>query len=296
MAIHADDFVPVSFENKGIIDAYLARYPRYHSECSPVTMLSWEHYCPCYFTEYHHHLIFDIVTDGLHLLHAPLGSADPAVFEDEYAYARSIGADIAIYDEESLALFQSLHPETRIEEVRGYFEYCWYTKTLVELRGKSFVGIRGQINHFLKNYTYTVEPITTETKEEVRAMIHQWGAEKKTTDDSMMHDELLAVDISLDHYDDLHLEGILIRIGGAVGAVSIWEKNFGDVVMIHYEKGLQKFSGIYKIINRETAKILENRYKIINRESDVDDSGLREAKMRYHPDFFIKAYQMKTSD
>ncbi|HJJ54560.1 MAG TPA: phosphatidylglycerol lysyltransferase domain-containing protein [Methanocorpusculum sp.] len=296
MGIHADDFVPVSFENKGIIDSYLAQYPHGHSESSPVTMLSWEHYCSCYFTEYCNHLIIEVVMDGVHLLHAPIGALDPAIFEDEYVYAKSIGADIAIYDEDSCAMFRSLHPETKIEEVRGYFEYCWYAETLAELRGKEFVGIRGQINRFLKEYTYTVEPITVENKEEVRAMIHQWGAEKKTSDDSLMHDELIAVDISLDHYDELHLEGILLRIDTEIGAVAIWEKNPGDVVMVHYEKGLQKYPGIYKIINLETAKYLKNRYKIINRESDVDNPGLREAKLRYHPDFFIKAYLIKTSD
>ncbi|HJJ35963.1 MAG TPA: phosphatidylglycerol lysyltransferase domain-containing protein [Methanocorpusculum sp.] len=295
MAIHAADFVQISFANKGILDAYLATYPRGHSECSPVTMLSWVHYCPCYFTEYRNHLIVDIVTDGVHVLHAPIGPLDPAVCEDEYAYAKSIGADIVIYDEESHALFRSLHPEATIEEVRGYFEYCWYTETLAELKGKPFVGIRGQINQFLKTYSYTVEPLTAENREEVRAMIHQWGAEKKTYDASMMHDELLAVDISLDHYDELHLEGILIRVGGEIGAVAIWEQNPGDVVMVHYEKGLQKYPGIYKIINLETAKFLKNRYKIINRESDVDDPGLREAKLRYHPDLFIKAYLLRTS-
>ncbi len=239
-------------------------------------------------------MVIDCVYQGTHTIQAPIGPQDSAVFEEVYAYAKSIRAGFAIYDEESLSLFRKLHPETEIKEVRGDFEYCWYTSTLAELKGKPFVGIRGQINHFLKTYTYTVESVTAENLEDVRMMVHQWGAEKETCDSAcdsaMLHGELQAVDISLDHYDEFQLEGLIIRIDGCIGAIVIWENFGGDVALVHYEKGLKKFLGIYKIINWETAKYLKNKYKIISRESDVDNPGLREAKLRYHPDFFIKAY------
>ena len=284
------DFVPVTFANKAVLDRYLAQYPQAHSEYSPVTILSWADHYPCSFAEYEGHLILECVHDGFRQIYAPIGPADADAIDAAYAYARSVGAAFSFFDEETRALFAARHPDVEIEEVRGYFEYCWYTQTLAELKGKPFVGIRGQINRFLREYAYTVEPVTAENMPEVRDLIVQWAAEKAADDGSMMHDEVAAVSVSLDHFADLRLEGILLRIGGTAVAVAIWENMPADVVLIHYEKGLREFPGIYKIINWETAKYLQNRYKIINRESDVDDPGLREAKMRYHPDLFIRAY------
>lgn len=53
--------------------------------------------------------------------------------------------------------------------------------------------------------------------------------------------------------------------------------------MVHFEKGLPDCEGIYKAINAETAFAAKEKYRYINRESDMGVPGLREAKMRYHP-------------
>ncbi|MDO5828660.1 MAG: phosphatidylglycerol lysyltransferase domain-containing protein [Methanocorpusculum sp.] len=288
------DFQPVTFENKHILDRYLSKYPQKHSEYSVVTMLSWEHYAKCFFAEYKDHLIIDCVTDGCHAFFAPVGPDVLPVLDEVYAFSKTEGAALCIYDEELCQQFSARHPEAAITENRGYFEYCWKTETLAELKGKRFVGIRGQIHQFQRSFTYTVEKIGSENLEEVRAMIHQWGAEKEFEESSEIPDELLAADISLDHFADLNLEGILIRISGVVAAVSIWENRCSDIVFIHYEKGLKKYPGIFKIINWETARLLCGRYAVINREGDMNSCGLRESKMRYHPEFFIKAYVVET--
>lgn len=286
------DFQPVTFENKHILDRYLSKYPQKHSEYSVVTMLSWEHYAQCFFAEYKNHLIIDCVTDGSHALFAPVGPDVLPVLDEVYAFSKTEGAALCIYDEELCQQFSARHPEAAVTENRGYFEYCWNTETLAELKGKRFVGIRGQIHQFQRNFTYTVEKISSDNLEEVRTMIHQWGAEKEFEKSSEIPDELRAADISLNHFSELNLEGILIRINGVIAAVSIWENRCSDIVFIHYEKGLKKYPGIFKVINWETAQTLCGRYAVINREGDMERSGLRESKMRYHPEFFIKAYSV----
>ncbi|HJJ38967.1 MAG TPA: phosphatidylglycerol lysyltransferase domain-containing protein [Methanocorpusculum sp.] len=293
--LSSSDFYPVTFENKHILDRYLSAYPQKHSEYSVVTMLSWEHYAQCSFAEYKNHLIIECVTDGEHAFFAPVGPDVLPVLDEVYAFAISKGAALCIYDEELCQQFRTRHPEAAVTEIRGYFEYCWKTETLAELKGKRFVGIRGQIHQFQRNFTYTTEKISRKNLEEVRDMIHQWGAEKELEESSEIPDELLAADISLNHFSELNLEGILIRIDGEAAAVSIWENRDCDEVFIHYEKGLKKYPGIFKIINQESACVLRERYAVINREGDMERSGLRESKMRYHPEFFVKAYAVDAS-
>jgi len=103
-----------------------------------------------------------------------------------------------------------------------------------------------------------------------------------------------AVRFALDHWQDLECEGLTIRIQpkGTIGAISIWEELNASTGQVHFEKGLAplaRYKGIYKSINQETAKVLRDRYTWINRESDMDVPGLREAKLRYHPEHCAKA-------
>ena len=284
------DFHPFTFENMHVAEKYFAAYPKDHSEYSLVTILSWEHYSPCGFAEYRGCLVIECRFEGERSIYAPAGPADDEIFCEVVSYAKSAGAFFNLYSEEDAARFKRLYPDIPLLENRDYFEYCWHTETLKTLAGRKFLGIRGQINRFKRLYPYSVEDIVPENLEDVRSMIHQWYAEKTPAAGSAVSDELLAADISLDHFAELHLEGILLRIEGVPAAVSIWENRPSDVALIHYEKGLRRYSGIYKVINQETAVRLSGRYAVINREGDMDDAGLREAKMRYHPEFFIGAY------
>ena len=49
---------------------------------------------------------------------------------------------------------------------------------------------------------------------------------------------------------------------------------------------------MHKAINQETAKILQNDYKFINRESDMGIPGLRKAKLSYRPHHMINLYHV----
>lgn len=69
-----------------------------------------------------------------------------------------------------------------------------------------------------------------------------------------------------------------------------------ETAVIHFEKGISQYKGIYKVINQETAKALLGKYSWINRESDMDVPGLREAKLRYHPEKCAKIWYIKRKE
>jgi len=289
-------FHSISFSNKHIIDRYLSLFPQQHSEYSPVTILSWENYSPGFFAEYKNHLFIMIEYEGQKSLHFPIGEFDSELIHEFLSFAQSINAPINVFDEETMTRFHTLHPELPYSEVRGYFEYCYKSEELADLNGKKYLKIRSQLNKFNKLYQYSVEPITKYNRDDALDMIQHWIHDKTSGDPHLVSEEFKAVKISFKHWDELSLEGILIRLSdGTVAAVSIWENSHMNTVLVHYEKGLTTYPGIYKIINHETALILKNRYFWINREGDMDEPGLRESKLRYHPVKFVKAYLVNTS-
>ncbi len=64
------------------------------------------------------------------------------------------------------------------------------------------------------------------------------------------------------------------------------------MLLIHFEKGNPEFKGIYQAINQFFLNHLQHPYQTVNREQDLDDDGLRKAKLSYHPIDFIRKYQV----
>jgi hypothetical protein len=76
----------------------------------------------------------------------------------------------------------------------------------------------------------------------------------------------------------------MIRVGGEPVAFSIFERQNLDTAVVHFEKALREFKGLYQMINRETARaIAAAGYHLINREEDLNRPGLRQAKLSYFP-------------
>ena len=67
----------------------------------------------------------------------------------------------------------------------------------------------------------------------------------------------------------------------------------GRVFVIHFEKAIldERLRGIYQYVNQVFASILPDKYELINREQDLGDPGLRQAKESYKPTEFVAKYR-----
>jgi len=63
--------------------------------------------------------------------------------------------------------------------------------------------------------------------------------------------------------------------------------------VIHFEKAALKkeYTGIYQYVNQAFTAVLPEQYELINREQDLGDPGLRQAKESYRPVDFVKKYR-----
>jgi hypothetical protein len=67
----------------------------------------------------------------------------------------------------------------------------------------------------------------------------------------------------------------------------------GRMYAIHFEKALSEYKGLYQFVNRSFAAILPETYELINREQDLGDPGLRQAKLSYRPVDFVRKYTVR---
>ncbi|MCZ9311775.1 MAG: phosphatidylglycerol lysyltransferase domain-containing protein [Methanocorpusculum sp.] len=300
MTLSKSDYHPVTLENKPIFDKILLNHPQIHSECSFVTMICWQNYAHYSFAVVDDRLLISCTVDGQTTFRAPIGDPAPDLFEEVLALAKEEGGKMAMdfYDEADVWYMKNAHPETPVYNSRGFSEYYYRAEELAELRGKKYLNLRGQINKFNAEYTYTTERITEPIIPEVQEMIKEWSVSKHCEANRIMKEEVNAVRFVLDHWQELGCEGLAIRIQpeGTIGAIAIWEELNESTALVHFEKGFVRYEGIYKIINQETAKLLRRKYTWINRESDMDVPGLREAKLRYHPEHCAKAWYIKKKE
>ena len=61
--------------------------------------------------------------------------------------------------------------------------------------------------------------------------------------------------------------------------------------MVHFEKGLTEYEGIYSAICHFFMKDCSSRYTYANREEDMGIPGLRKSKLSYYPELILTKYE-----
>ncbi len=99
----------------------------------------------------------------------------------------------------------------------------------------------------------------------------------------MLRMEAEALQDILPVYDRLGLEGCAILIDGRLEAYAFGGALGDDTIVEHVEKANTDFAGLYQKINNEFCRMMQGKYKYVNREEDMGLEGLRKAKTSYKP-------------
>lgn len=183
-----------------------------------------------------------------------------------------------------------------IEDMRGAWEYLYDIRDLALLSGNRFMKKRNRVNQFRKNYDYAFVPITPEIIPEVMEFQHAWCEANNGFSNSGLLKENHGIIRILNNWKEIpRLVGGVIKVSGRIVAYTIGELNC-NTIFIHFEKASLEYGAAYQVINKDfISHMLEEypRLVIVNREEDMNDPGLREAKMSYMPTGFIKKYRVK---
>jgi len=203
---------------------------------------------------------------------------------------------LVLVDSPARTWINSCYPDLTLYPDRSYFEYLYLSKNLADLPGKPYLKIRNHLKKFNRNCQPSIEQVSADNLTEVRDFLIKWCEWKKCESEPILENEKDAVFYAVEHFTELGLSGLAIRVHGSIGAMAFFEPLNETTALVHFEKGLPDCEGIYKAINAETARFLAGEFMYINRESDMGVPGLREAKMRYHPDLMTEVYYAKKED
>lgn len=175
-------------------------------------------------------------------------------------------------------------------EDRDYFEYIYLSEDLAELKGRKYHGKRNHISKFKNQYNYTFELIDDHNKEDALLVSKLWCEQNVLGEDNGLTHEICAIRQAFRYFDELKFQGAVIKIDGKPVAMTAGERVCDDVFVVHFEKALPGYNGLYAAINNFFAKEL-TQYRYINREEDLGIEGLRKAKLSYRPSILLEEFE-----
>ena len=293
--LEQEDFRPVTLDDREFFARHYALYPQTHSDNTFTNMVCWNHFAHYRYAFVEKNVILASTIGTITRFRPPIGPRNPALLKSfiRFASDHSDNEPVVLIDTDTARWVHETCPGLNLVLDRNHFEYVYLSTDLAQLPGKNYLKIRNQINKFRRNCRNMVEPITAENREEVMSFLVKWCEWKGCENDLVLAHEKEAVFFAVEHLTELPLRGLLIRVDGNIGAISLFERLNEDTGLVHFEKGLPDCEGIYKAINAETAAILAHEVAYINRESDLGVVGLREAKLRYHPHHMVEVYSLK---
>ena len=227
---------------------------------------------------------------GKHSVH----SAFDAIIAD--ARERGIACRISGITEEARATLEDFYPgKFRYHCDESAFDYVYSIDDLADLPGKKYDGKRNHIRRFREAFPdYAVEPISDSNTSEVSEFVNCWY-EKRLAEspDSDFHMERSALSRALRDREALKLEGLVIRGGGEILAMTLGGRLSGDTFDVNFEKARSDIQGAYPTVNCEFAKYIREKHpevRYLDREEDMGLEGLRRAKQSYHPHHMIKKF------
>ncbi|MDR2103855.1 MAG: DUF2156 domain-containing protein [Treponema sp.] len=172
-----------------------------------------------------------------------------------------------------------------IIEDRDNFDYLYLRTDLAELSGKKYHKKRNLVNAFINSYQYEQRLLTPELIPLAAEVLERWRADKGADGDYTAAREALEL------FTVLNMKGALYYVNGKPAGWCLGESLAkGRMFAIHFEKGIDEYKGIYQFINQAFAATLPRFFTYINREQDLGDEGLRQAKMTYRPSGFVRKY------
>lgn len=119
-------------------------------------------------------------------------------------------------------------------------------------------------------------------------VLERWRQQQETPGDYAAARE------ALENMEYLQLCGGIFYVNEKPVAYTLGEELAqGRMFVIHFEKAIleEQHKGVYQYVTQAFAAVLPEKYEQINREQDLGDPGLRQAKESYKPSGFVAKFR-----
>lgn len=279
------DFSPVHIEDKALIQKYTDKYQPESCEYSFANIYCWKEPYNNLWSIYKDRLV---VYDGVNQTSfMPLGKKmaphELAAFS-KCMKKRGLGPDIGVVPSEYIENHPEVERYYTVVDERDSAEYIYSVEALCDLKGVKLHKKKNLISQFHRKYpNFSVAPMTDTLISKVKLLADQiYNSHERFLPG--IENEHIALMQAFDNFDRIGLEGLVVNIGDDLVAFSVFSALNDDMYDIHFEKSCHQFKGAAQVINHETAKVLREKCRYVNREQDLGIQGLRQAKMSYDPE------------
>jgi len=172
----------------------------------------------------------------------------------------------------------------KIQIDRKNWDYVYLQSDLADLPGKKFANFRKTKNYFKKSNNWRYEPIVSENLIQILQLQTEWCDMHACEESESLSQEDKGIHEILTEWNTLDLLGGTLFVDNRIVAFTIAERLSPNTILIHVEKADPSFRGVYECLVQEFSTRLPDYITYINREQDLGQEKLHQAKERYHPD------------
>jgi hypothetical protein len=288
-------FEPIQFDRQGAYRKALAACPQPASDYSFLNLWGWAEEYGLQWA-WGEDLVWIQQTRPFVKYWAPIGNWRRIDWQARFQAGPDADATFIRVPEKLVECWQKdLGERLQVEEERENWDYLYAFEDLVQLKGNRYHKKKNLLNQFLKSYEFEYQPFGVRMIEQAMAMQEDWCAWRDCESSEVLAAENRAILRVLERWDRIdHILGGAIFIDQIIVAYALAEALTGDTILIHFEKGCPDYKGVYQAINQMFLSHTGDGFKLVNREQDLGNPGLRKAKLSYHPVDFLRKYRVQT--
>ena len=181
------------------------------------------------------------------------------------------------------------------ETDRDGADYVYLTENLANLPGPAYHKKKNRLMKYLREIggEYSYSRLEEENVDACIELARGWCGERCSIDRPSTFAETDAAVEALLMRRELGLTGGVFMVGKQIEAYCLGEPLNEDTFVVHFEKALPGRDGAAQAINREFCKNGISAYRFVNREQDLGDPGLRQAKEGYRPLYLTEKFRLR---
>lgn len=209
----------------------------------------------------------------------------------QYCAENSIPLNLSCVPESYKNIVEAILNKEAIEE-EIWKDYIYDINVMASYNGKSMQKKRNHYNKFINKYpVFSYEKIDNSNLNDIKDFYNNKCLSEIKDSTLFIYEKDNMNDI-LTNYNDLPFVGITLKVNNEVIGYTIGEI-VNETLMVHVEKADKDYEGSFPTIQKLFSCYCLNKYpylKIVNREDDAGDEGLRKSKLSYKPIGFVRKY------
>ncbi len=186
-------------------------------------------------------------------------------------------------------LKEQLGDKVREEPQREQWEYLYSRQELAELKGNKFHKKKNHVNAFQKTYGEDYRVLDKDSADEVLQLQSEWCRWRDCEKSPSLQAENDVIFRVVGNWGRLPgLTGGALYVENVMVAFAVGEALDESTLVVHFEKVQPDYKGVYQAINNAFIRHAGEGFATVNREQDLGEEGLRQAKETYNPTGFLE--------